>query len=53
MPLSHRFEENLAELYEQFQRSECSFGYMAQQLGITTWDLYDVLERRGLRTTNV
>jgi predicted HTH domain antitoxin len=51
--LARGFEEKLAELYEQFQRSECSFGYMAEQLGVTTWDLYDVLERRGLRTTNV
>ena len=40
-------------LYEQFQQSECSFGYMAEQLGVTTWDLYDLLERRGLRTTNL
>jgi hypothetical protein len=39
MPVSHKFEESLAELYEQFQRSECSFEYMAEQLGITTWDL--------------
>ena len=51
--LARGFEEKLAELYEQFQRSECSFGYMAEQLGVTTWDLYDLLERRGLRTTNL
>jgi hypothetical protein len=51
--LARGFEEKLAELYEQFQRSECSLGYMAEQLGITTWDLYALLERRGLRTTNL
>jgi predicted HTH domain antitoxin len=51
--LARGFEEKLAELYEQFQRSECSFGYMAEQLGVTTWDLYNLLERRGLRTTNL
>ncbi len=51
--LARGFEEKLAELYEQFQRGECSFGYMSEQLGVTTWDLYDLLERRGLRTTNL
>jgi hypothetical protein len=51
--LARGFEEKLAELYEQFQCSERSFGYMAEQLGITTWDLYALLERRGLRTTNL
>lgn len=51
--LAHGFEEKLAKLYEQFQRSECSLGSMAEQLGVTTWDLYDLLERRGLRTTNL
>jgi hypothetical protein len=51
--LARGFEEKLSELYEQFQRSECSFGYTAGQLGVTTWDLYVLLERRGLRTTNL
>ena len=51
--LARGFEDKLAELHEQFQRSECSFGYMAEQLGITTWALYALLERRGLRTTNL
>jgi len=51
--LARGFEEKLAELYEEFQRGECSFGYMAEQLGIGTWDLYELLLRRGLRTTNL
>jgi len=51
--LARDFEDKLAELYEQFQRSECSVGYVAEQLGITTWDLHALLERRGLRTTNL
>ncbi len=37
--LARGFEDKLAELYEQFQRSECSFGSMAEQLGVTTWAL--------------
>ncbi len=51
--LARGLEEKFSELYEQFQRSECSFGYMAEQLGVTAWDLYALLERRGLRTTNL
>lgn len=51
--LARGFEEKLVELYEQFQRSECSFDYMAEQLGVTTWDLYALLEQRDLRTTNL
>jgi len=51
--LARGFEDKLAGLYEQFQHGECSFGYMAEQLGITTWALYALLERRGLRTTNL
>jgi len=51
--LAWEVEEKLSELYEQCQRSACSSGYMAEQLGITAWDLYALLERRGLRTTNL
>ena len=51
--LARGFEDKLAELYEPFQRRECGFGYMAEPLGITTWALYTLLERRGLRTTNL
>jgi len=51
--LARGFEEKLAELYEQFQQGECSLDYIAEQLGVTTWDLYALLERRGMRTTNL
>jgi predicted HTH domain antitoxin len=51
--LARGFEEKLAELYEEWKQGECSFGYMAEQLGVSTWDLYDLLTRRGLRTTNL
>ena len=50
MPSSHRFEEKLADLYEQFQRSECSFCSMAEQLGITTWDLYTTWKVKRIMT---
>ena len=47
------FEQKLAELYEMFQQGECSLGYLAEQLGITTWEAVHLLEARGLRTTNL
>jgi hypothetical protein len=33
--LAWGFEEEFSELNEQFQRRECSFGYMAEQLEVT------------------
>jgi hypothetical protein len=50
-PLS--FEEKLEELYNQFQRGECSLGYLAEQLGITTWETVHLLEERGWHTSNL
>ncbi|MDI6886829.1 MAG: hypothetical protein QMD22_10935 [archaeon] len=47
------FEQKLMELYEVFKRGECSLGYLAEQLEISTWEAYDLLEKKGLRTTNL
>ena len=47
------FEQKLKELYEEFQRGESSLGYLADQLGISPWEAVDLLEKRGLRTTNL
>ncbi len=47
------FEQKLAELYEMFRQGECSLGYLAEQLGITSWEAVRLLEARGLRTTNL
>ncbi len=47
------FEQKLEELYEDFKSGECSLGYLAEQLGISTWEAYDILEKRKLRTTNL
>jgi hypothetical protein len=43
----------LAELYEIFQQGECSLGYLAEQLDISSWEAIRLLEARGLRTTNL
>lgn len=47
------FEQKLKELYEEFQRGESSLGYLADQLGISPWEAVHLLEKRGLRTTNL
>ena len=36
-----------------FKSGECSLGYLAEQLGISAWEAYDILEKKGLRTTNL
>jgi len=47
------FEQKLAELYELFRQGECSLGYLAEQLGITSWEAVRLLEARDLHTTNL
>ncbi len=51
--LARGFEAKLRELYEEFLRGECSLEYFAEQLGLNVWEATDILERRGLRTTNL
>ncbi|HJH25181.1 MAG TPA: hypothetical protein C5S37_00055 [Methanophagales archaeon] len=47
------FEQKLMELYGDFKSGECRLGYLAEQLGISAWEAYDILEKKGLRTTNL
>ena len=47
------FDQKFMELYEDFARGECSLGYLAEQLGITPWEAYELLEKKGLRTSNL
>jgi len=51
--LARGFEQKLMELYQEFQQGACSLGYLAEQLGVGTWELYHILEERGLKTTNL
>ncbi|HID30626.1 MAG TPA: hypothetical protein EYP19_11560 [Desulfobacterales bacterium] len=47
------FEQRLKELYQQYQAGEISLGYLAEQLGVSTWRAYHLLEERGWRTANI
>jgi predicted HTH domain antitoxin len=40
------FEALLQQLYERYRRGEISFGRLAQELGITSWELSHLLEER-------
>ncbi|MBC8263910.1 MAG: hypothetical protein H8E47_07275 [Anaerolineales bacterium] len=47
------FETRLRELYACYRRAECSFGYLAEALGMTTWELTHLLEERGWVSHNL
>ncbi len=47
------FEQKLRELYAQYQQGEISLGFLAEQLGVGVWQVYHLLEERGLRTANI
>jgi predicted HTH domain antitoxin len=47
------FETLLQKLYSRYRRGEISFGRLAQELGVTTWELSHLLEERGWPTYNL
>ena len=47
------FEARLAELYQQSQALCISTSRFAELLGVSAWELADVLRARGLKATNL
>ncbi|MBC8447417.1 MAG: hypothetical protein H8D78_06680 [Chloroflexi bacterium] len=47
------FEARLRDLYARYRRAECSFGYLAEALGMTTWELTHLLEKRDWPAHNL
>ncbi len=47
------FEARLAELYQQWQALQLSTARFAELLGVSPWELTDLLQARGLKTTNL
>lgn len=47
------FNALLHERYAAYHRSEISFGRLAQDLGLTTWELSHLLEERGWPAYNL
>ncbi len=53
-PLStDEFFSTLQKWYNAFQASECTLGYVAEQLGITKIDLIALLDMLDWKTTNL
>lgn len=47
------FEARLAELYQQWQALQISTARFAELLGVSPWELVDLLQTRGLKVTNL
>jgi hypothetical protein len=47
------FETLLQERYQRYRQGEISFGRLAQELGMTTWELSHLLEERGWPVYNL
>jgi predicted HTH domain antitoxin len=47
------FEARLAELYQQWQALRISTSRFAELLGVSPWELADLLRARGLKITNL
>lgn len=47
------FETLFQQLYDRYHRGEISFGRLAQELGVTTWELSHLLEERGWPSHNL
>ena len=47
------FRAFLTEQYQRYRRGEMSFGRMAAELGVTTWELSHLLEEQGWLASNL
>ena len=47
------FEARLADLYQQWQALRISTARCAELLGVSPWELDDLLRARGLKVTNL
>jgi hypothetical protein len=46
-------EQRVQELHGRYRRGEISFGRLAEELGLNTWELTHLLDEIGLPTTNL
>ena len=51
--ISAGFDALLHTSYQRYRQGEISFGRLAEDLGITTWELSHLLEERGLIAHNL
>jgi predicted HTH domain antitoxin len=53
VPVNLGFEMRLREYYQRYPRGEISFGRMAEELGVTSWELSHLLEEHGWTPHNL
>ena len=46
-------EQRVKELHGRYRRGEMSFGRLAEELGLNTWELAYLLDEIGLPATNL
>jgi hypothetical protein len=46
-------EQRVRELHSRYRRGELSFGRLAEELGLNTWELTYLLDEIGLPATNL
>jgi hypothetical protein len=49
----HQFELSLEQCYQRYRQGEISFGRLAQEMGITSWELNHLLDERGWPVYNL
>jgi len=47
------YQNRLREFYGQYQRGEISLGYFAKEMGLGRREIEDVLEKKGLKVSNI
>lgn len=51
--MENGFEQKRRDLYRVYQEGEISLGFLAEKLGMTTWQVHHLLEERGWLAANV
>ena len=51
--VEREYQRKLRELYDQYQRGGISLGYLAREMGLGRREVEDVLEKQGLKVSNI
>ena len=51
--VEREYQRKLRELYDQYQRGRISLGYLAREMGLGRREVEDVLEKQGLKVSNI
>ena len=51
--VEREYQRKLRELYDEYQRGELSLGYLAKEMGLGRREVEDILEKQGLKVSNI